>query len=337
MNANLPAHYQPQVLSAQMEYARALSASSLLPRQYQGQPANLLWAISYGQTLGVDPMTAVQSIHVINGRPTASADLIAGLVRRAGHKLRITGDDRRAEAVIIRADDPEFEFRSVWTIERAQAAKLTGKDTWKQFPAAMLKARAITEVARAACSEILQGTIYTPEELGAVVDQDGNPVDAPVQPLRAVQPGKADQWSTPAPQPQTAAQNRDYLAEARQAPNADTVRRIYREAVTGGADLQCLNAIADVGRQKAAEQTAPDTEEPGDVVEDEIVQPDDAAPTEDADTDHAKAVKELHAFAREVGITDIDTDAHAALGAPLDAVSATAIRNLLAQLRGTAA
>lgn len=150
-----------------MRYAEALSGSSLLPRDYVGKPANVLLAIEYGAALGIPPMTAIQGVHVIQGRPTASAGLIGALVRKAGHRLRVTGDDRRAECVIVRADDPDFEFRSVWTIERAQQAKLTGKDTWKAFPAAMLKARAITECARDACPEALAGVQYTAEELGA--------------------------------------------------------------------------------------------------------------------------------------------------------------------------
>jgi hypothetical protein len=80
--------------------------------------------------------------------------------------LRVTGDDTQAVAEIVRADDPEFVFRSEWTIARAQQAGLTGKGTWKQYPAAMLKARAITEAARDACPEALAGVAYTPEELG---------------------------------------------------------------------------------------------------------------------------------------------------------------------------
>lgn len=258
---SVPAYFQPAVLGAQMEYAKALAASSLLPRQYQGQPANLLWAISYGQTLGVDPMTAVQSIHVINGKPTASADLIAGLVRRAGHKLRISGDDRKAVAQIVRADDPEFTFESVWTIERAQAAKLTGKDTWKAFPAAMLKARAITEVARAACSEILQGTIYTPEELGAVVDQDGNPVEAPVQPLQVVRHEEVPQ----APQAESAPP-RDFLGEAKRAKTASEVMALAKAARDAGApdayraQMKAVYEEKLAAEQQAAEDDIPDAE-----------------------------------------------------------------------------
>jgi hypothetical protein len=294
-----------------------MAMSDLLPRQYQGKPANLLWAISYGQTLGVAPLTAVQSIHVINGKPTASADLIAGLVRRAGHKLRVNGDDKRAVAQIIRADDPDFTFEVVWTIERAQAAKLTGKDTWKNFPAAMLKARAITEVARAACSEILQGTIYTPEELGANVDADGIPVEAPVQQLRAVQQDEPDPWTTAEPA-------RDFLAEASAAADVDAVRQIWREAKQAGMPAPTLNGIVEVSKLKAARETA----EP-EVVEGEIVE----SPEAPSDP-HAAAVTALRAFGAEHGITDADLDmqAHAALGAPLDDVSPDAIWGLLSQL-----
>jgi hypothetical protein len=57
-------------------------------------------------------------------------------------------------------------------MDRAKAANLTGKGNWRTYPAAMLKARAITEVARDACPEALFGVAYTAEELGS---------DAPVR------------------------------------------------------------------------------------------------------------------------------------------------------------
>jgi hypothetical protein len=159
-------------IRTQIELAKTLASAQLLPRQYQGNPANLLWAIQYAESLGVHPMTAVTGIHVIEGKPTASAQLIGGLVRRAGHKLRVTFDRQamRATAQIIRADDPGHTFESVWDLERAKAANLTGKAVWKSYPDAMLKARAITEVARDAAPEALHGVIYTAEELGAEVE-----------------------------------------------------------------------------------------------------------------------------------------------------------------------
>lgn len=163
-------------IRGQIELSKQMADSSMLPRAYQKQPANLLWAIQYAESLGVHPMTAVTGIHVIDGKPTASAQLIGGLVRRAGHKLRVTFDRKTmtATAEIVRADDPEFLFTSVWTMDRAKEAGLASKDVWKKYPDAMLKARAITEVARDAAPESLYGVIYTAEELGAEVEVAGD-------------------------------------------------------------------------------------------------------------------------------------------------------------------
>jgi hypothetical protein len=169
---NLPA-VRLGTLSDKVTYAQHLASSALLPKQYQKQPANLLFAIEYAEMLQLPPMAAITGIHVIEGKPSASAALISALVRRAGHRLRVTGNGERAVAQIVRSDDPEFTFESEWTIARAQTAGLTGKSVWKNYPAAMLKARAISEVARDACEEALSGMHYTPEELGAEVDSEG--------------------------------------------------------------------------------------------------------------------------------------------------------------------
>lgn len=160
-------------LPEKMEWARAMATSNLLPRQYQGNPGNLLFAVEYADALGVSRINAITSIHVIEGKPSASADLIASMVRRAGHRLRVSGDDTYAEAHLIRADDPEFTYTSRWDLAKARTAGLLGKNVWKAYPAAMLRSRAITEVARMGASDALFGVIYSPEELGAEVDASG--------------------------------------------------------------------------------------------------------------------------------------------------------------------
>lgn len=166
MNTEIAVHADT-LLPAKMEWARTMATANLLPQQYRNNPGNLLYAVEYADSLGIDRINAITSIHVINGKPTASADLIASLVRKAGHKLRVTGDDTKAVAQIIRADDPEFTYEATWDVKKATAAGLWGKGNWKNYPGAMLKARAITEVARMGASDALFGVVYTPEELGA--------------------------------------------------------------------------------------------------------------------------------------------------------------------------
>lgn len=148
-----------------LDYARKLSASELLPKAYQGKPQNVLLAVEYGRSLGLDPVTAINMTHVVQGRPTASAQLVGALVRRAGHRLRVSGDEQSATAILTRADDPDFEFTATWTMDRAKQAGVLSNPVWKSYPANMLKARAITEVARDACPEVMAGIGYTAEEL----------------------------------------------------------------------------------------------------------------------------------------------------------------------------
>lgn len=170
-------------LDDRIRYSQALSQATLLPKSYQKQPANILLALEYANALGIQPMTAIQQVHVIDGKPSASAQLMASLVRRAGHRLRVTGDEKSATAEIVRADDPDFTFRVTWTLTRAQAAGVTNKGVWKNYAANMLKARAISEVARDACAEVLMGVSYTPEELGSD-DPSVLDVDQPQQRTR---------------------------------------------------------------------------------------------------------------------------------------------------------
>jgi hypothetical protein len=171
-------------------------------------------------------MTAISGVHIVDGKPTASAGLMSALVRRAGHKLRVTGDDTQATAEIIRADDPDFTFRSTWTMERAKAAGLAGKGVWKQYPAAMLKARAISEVARDACQEALSGVCYTPEELGAsvVVTADGEMAPAD----RAPEP--ADIVDAEVVEEDTSTPDRDWARDIATATDVTTLRALWAEA-----------------------------------------------------------------------------------------------------------
>lgn len=157
----------PAIIDSQMTLAKALAGSTLVPRDYRNQPANILMAISMGHALGLEPAIALTGIKVIDGQPSLSAQLQAALVRRAGHRLRISHDDGSATATLIRRDDPDHEHIATWTMGRAERAGLAGKGAWRQYPEAMLANRAITEVVRLAASDVLLGVTYDPEELGA--------------------------------------------------------------------------------------------------------------------------------------------------------------------------
>lgn len=190
-------------VEARKNYAVALAASSLLPRQYGGSPANVLLVIEHGLALGLRPTAAINGINIINGRPTLSSDAMAAVVRRTGHKLRIIEDTdaMSVTAILIRADDPDFEFRVTWDVAKAEQAGLWGnKGPWSLYPMQMLRARAISEVCRQGASDALAGVIYTPEELGGV---DGEVIsERPAPPASAPSPAAPASAASPAPAPQ---------------------------------------------------------------------------------------------------------------------------------------
>lgn len=277
MSTGTDLEIRPQAsLPAKVQYAKELANSGLLPTAYRRQPANVLYALEYGEMLGLSPMAAITGVHVIEGKPSASAGLISALVRRAGHKLRVSGTNKTATCTIIRSDDPEHPFIVTWTLRRnaddnpsAEEAGLLNKDIWKKYPASMLKSRAITQCARDACEEALFGLHYTPEELGAEVDEDGAILGEIVedeQPVRDIRPA-------PEPDAERPARDEAWIDDAlAKAPGLATIKacqdmwRVSAAKVQGGQiakpDAQrvqeILRARMEDLRQEAAALPAED-------------------------------------------------------------------------------
>lgn len=171
-STNVPASF-----AEQMEMARVFAASSLLPVHLRGKPENILVILDGARALDVPSFWAFQSMYVVDGKLTLSAELMRALVRRAGHKFRVKeSTGKKAVVSIVRSDDPEFEFISEFTMDDAKIAELSGKSNWKKYPKAMLLARATAQAVRGHCDDVLFGVVYTPEELGAAINDDGTPV-----------------------------------------------------------------------------------------------------------------------------------------------------------------
>lgn len=265
-------------LDERWRYAQALAAAgSLLPRSLmeggQASAGRIFLTAETGAMLGIHPIAAINGVNVIEGKPAISPGLMSALVRKAGHKLRVTttgtGQDVSATAVIIRNDDPDFEFSATWDLTRARAAKLADKDVWKKYPEAMCKARAISEVVREGAEDALLGVHYVPEELGADVDEQGEIIAqpqqaaaAPVQQqqVAASQPQTVQVVEQPAAEPiavQPKGNAISYMQRAERAENADAVLAIFYEArdkghlgqtvEVNGADVQLRKFLGDLG------------------------------------------------------------------------------------------
>jgi len=229
------AESKAMTLRDKMDYAGTVAAGSLVPQSYRNNPANVLIAMGLGESMGLSPIESLYRIDVIQGTPTAGAELIAANVRKAGHKLRVTGDENSATATITRADDPDFEFVVTRDMAWAQAMGLSGKDNYKKQRGTMLQWRAITAAARLACPEALYGVTYTPDELG----------DLDAAPKRESAMDRLRQQTAPAEPPEDLGERRDFLAEAEAADgDADTLRALWIDAKAAGEPQPHLDTIA---------------------------------------------------------------------------------------------
>lgn len=191
MSTDLTTRADPGALSDQIEFARMVTSgtgSSILPDAYRGSPANILIAVGLGAAMGLSPAESLYRISVIKGKPSAGAELIAANVRKAGHALRVVGDETTCTATIIRADDREFAFEVTRDMEWAKRMGLATSDNYRKQPGTMLQWRAITACARLACPEALYGVSHTPDEL-----RESAPALSPSRPgASMLQPAQVD-------------------------------------------------------------------------------------------------------------------------------------------------
>ena len=135
-----------------------------------------------GREMGYGPFASVQGIHIIQGKPSISANLMAAAVKGSGrydYRVRNMSDDAVSiEFFEVANGKRESLGVSSYTLKEAGAAGLTSNPTWKKFPRNMLFARALSNGVRWYCPDVFSGNaVYVPEELGASVDGDGNVID----------------------------------------------------------------------------------------------------------------------------------------------------------------
>jgi hypothetical protein len=154
------------MLPAVGDLAGKISTTNFVPKGLRGKPAEIAACILTGREVGIGPMESLSKIHVIDGRPAMSAELMRSLVMRDGHEITYpTLTDDKVTAKGKRAGSDTWT-EVTWTMKDAQRIGVSGRDTWKKYPRQMLSARATSELCRLLFPDALGGISYTPEELG---------------------------------------------------------------------------------------------------------------------------------------------------------------------------
>lgn len=199
------------------------------------------------QANGLHPAKAAERYHIIQGRPAMKADAMLAAFQESGGKVRWT---KRTDAeCTLHLEHPQGgELDVTWTMERAKAAGLTGKSTWKQYPTQMLSARCVSEGVRALYPACLCG-MYTPEEVSDF---------APAKTAPAPEFTPAEVVAEPAEEAPVAAIEaqpaEETPAQAQDEPDSDTRNFLVAMKKLAAKNRQAyLDALGNMGYECAAD------------------------------------------------------------------------------------
>lgn len=154
----------PTTLDEAMQYAKLIADSEMVPKDFRGKTGNVLVAIQMGDEVGLKPLQALQSIAVINGRPSIWGDAVPGLCQTSPHyewHREFYDEDKQAAVCIVKrkgAPEHRYEFsmkdvvaggydkkQGPWQTERRRMMQMRARRAFRdQFPDA-LKGLSIAE------------------------------------------------------------------------------------------------------------------------------------------------------------------------------------------------
>jgi hypothetical protein len=142
------------------------------------------------QAEGYHPALAARDYHIIQGRPTLKAETMMARFQQQGGK--VDWKTLTDEEVTATFSHPSGGSATItWTFDQAKRAGLTGKDNWKNYPRAMLRARLVSEGIRTVFPGVVLG-VYTPEEVQDIPTQQKSRDMGTVDVVEAVEEEKVE-------------------------------------------------------------------------------------------------------------------------------------------------
>lgn len=241
---------QPQARSLQLvsmaDYAafgKMAANSKFVPKDFMGRPEDCALAAQFGAEIGLGPMQALQSIAVVNGRPTVWGDAALALVRSSPacggvvEGIEGDGEQRRGFCEVTRKGEPPQ--RRTFSVADAKRARLWGKTgPWTDYPDRMLQLRARGFALRDVFPDVLRGLV-TAEEA-----QDYRVVEPVV--VRPAFPAPAAEPEAPPPASDGPTWEQFKAEPAAEQPAADSSKRLVmraRKAIAGAVDLTELDSV----------------------------------------------------------------------------------------------
>lgn len=152
--------------------AKSLADSNLVPVGYQGQKglSNCLVALEMSKRMNLSPLTVMQNLNIIHGRPSWSAAFVASQIMGCGRFKNfdyiVTGkDDTLAvQCQAIRLEDNKLVKGTAVSMKMAKQEGWTKNSKYTSMPELMLRNRAATFFGRQYIPDLLLG-VQTSEEV----------------------------------------------------------------------------------------------------------------------------------------------------------------------------
>lgn len=206
--------YQPRdvvdgwtgVMGDVVKLADYVSTTDFVPKALRGKPAAIAAAILAGREAGIPPMRALSHVHMVDGRPSMSAEQKRAQALAAGHDIVYVETTTERCVVKGRRTGSDQWSTVTWSKDDAKAAGLLGKDNWRKWPRRMLQARATGELCDMLFPDATAG-LATTEELQDDTDAAGIATDAGPQTAKRTARRRTTVTATraPAPAPEPAA------------------------------------------------------------------------------------------------------------------------------------
>ena len=161
-----------------LRVAQTLIQSGFLPPQIK-TPAQAVAIIMKGRELGIPEMQALSQINIIQGKPALAAELMLALAATRSGVVAEEIESSDSVCILKFSRPGRKPHTESFTIEDAKKLGIAGKDNYSKQPRVMLRWRCVSAGVRFYCPEALGGASYTPEELGATVDAEGDVIDVP--------------------------------------------------------------------------------------------------------------------------------------------------------------
>jgi len=174
MSTEISTHTQPRGLALQsvtdaMKFSETVANSDFAPKDFRGKPASCMLAIQCGAEIGLAPLQSLQSIAVVNGRPSVYGDAALAVCKASAvceyviESIEGDGEQMVATCTAQRRGYPQPTVVK-FSVSDAKKASLWGKSgPWSQYPRRMLQMRARGFALRDAFPDVLKGLVTAEE------------------------------------------------------------------------------------------------------------------------------------------------------------------------------